>query len=205
MNTHLLEGLLLGYAYAMPIGAQNVFVIQSAVGQGVPRSYRTAIAVALMDVSLALACVYGGGRLVNAWPSLQGALTVLGASYMAWVGYHILRSSPGRLDEGAALQKAGSWMVLRTAFVLTWFNPQALIDGSVILGTFKAQSHGGLMAFLTGILFASVSWFFGITTLIGLTRRALSTRHLKILHVVCGSAMCALALKMLYSFAVHRS
>ena len=202
MNGHLLEGLLLGYAYAMPIGAQNVFVIQSAVGQGVPRSYRTAAAVAFMDVSLAIACVYGVGRLVGAWPSLRGVLTVLGALYMAWVGYHIIRAHPGRLDKQAAPQQAVSWTILRTAFVLTWLNPQALIDGSVILGAFKAQSQGGMVTFLTGILMASVSWFFGITTLLGLSRRALNARHLKAIHVVCGLFMCVLAVKMLYAFAV---
>jgi L-lysine exporter family protein LysE/ArgO len=203
MNSHLLEGLLLGYAYAMPIGAQNVFVIQSAVRQGVPQSYGTAAAVAFMDVSLAIACVYGVGRLVGAWPSLQGALTVLGALYMAWVGYHILRAQPGRLDEGAAPQQSAARTILRTAFVLTWFNPQALIDGSVILGAFKAQSHGGMVAFLSGVLLASVSWFFGLTTLLGLSRRALSSRHLKAIHVVCGLVMCGLAAKMLYSFATQ--
>jgi len=60
-----LQGVLLGLAYLAPIGMQNLYVINTAA-QGDRR--RTAVVVAstiFFDISLALACFFGVGVLIE--------------------------------------------------------------------------------------------------------------------------------------------
>ena len=54
----------MGLAYVAPIGAQNLFVIQSAIGQKRSRAFLTALIVVFFDVTLALACFFGIGALI---------------------------------------------------------------------------------------------------------------------------------------------
>jgi L-lysine exporter family protein LysE/ArgO len=48
--------------------------------------------------------------------------------------------------------------------VVTWFNPQAIIDGTMMLGAFRATLSGteGYL-FICGVATASLLWFTGIT------------------------------------------
>ena len=61
-----LQGLTMGLAYVAPIGAQNLFVIQSAMGPSRRRAFLTALIVTFFDVTLALACFFGIGALMDA-------------------------------------------------------------------------------------------------------------------------------------------
>ena len=64
MPTYL-QGLTIGLAYVAPIGMQNLFVINSALTQPRRRALLTALIVIAFDISLALACFFGIGALVD--------------------------------------------------------------------------------------------------------------------------------------------
>ncbi len=60
-----LQGLALGLAYVAPIGMQNLFVINSALTQTRLRALVTALIVIFFDVTLALACFFGIGLVMQ--------------------------------------------------------------------------------------------------------------------------------------------
>ena len=53
---------------------------------------------------------------------------------------------------------------ITSACVVTWFNPQAIIDGTMLLGAFRAtlSSETG-MYFILGVTSASFCWFMGLS------------------------------------------
>ena len=55
----------MGLAYLAPIGAQNLFVINTALTAPLGIALVTAGIVAFFDISLALACFFGIGALVD--------------------------------------------------------------------------------------------------------------------------------------------
>lgn len=63
-----LQGLTLGLAYVAPIGMQNLFVINSALTQTRLRALVTALIVIFFDVTLALACFFGIGLIMQNTP-----------------------------------------------------------------------------------------------------------------------------------------
>ena len=70
MPTYL-QGLTIGLAYVAPIGMQNLFVINSALTQPRRRALLTALIVIAFDISLAQACFFGIGALVERFDWLQ--------------------------------------------------------------------------------------------------------------------------------------
>ena len=91
MPTYL-QGLTIGLAYVAPIGMQNLFVINSALTQPRRRALLTALIVIAFDISLALACFFGIGALVERFDWLQRLiLTILISFFSAKFNDKILR------------------------------------------------------------------------------------------------------------------
>ncbi len=196
------EGFALGLAYAAPIGAQNVYVIRSAAGGPLRLSLRTALLVTAMDVSLSLACVYGLGTVLNRLSWLGTVMTVVGALFLLWKGVGLLRERAGTDEQGNGRQGADpfgyAWArVAMAAFTLTWFNPQALVDGTLLLGGFRAQlSPAEVPFFVVGMAAASAVWFHGLTLLIGAFRKRFGPRAMRWISSVCGAALCLLGIRL---------
>lgn len=201
------EGFALGLAYAAPIGAQNVYVIRSAAGGPLRLSLRTALVVTAMDVSLSLACVYGLGTVLNRLSWLGTAMTAVGAAFLLWKGVGLLRERADAGDGGPGEETAGAggyapfsyaWgRAAAAAFTLTWFNPQALVDGTLLLGGFRAQlSPADVPFFVGGMAAASAVWFHGLTLLIGSFRKRFGPRAMRWISWVCGAALCLLGVRL---------
>lgn len=61
----LLQGFMLGIAYVAPIGMQNLYVINTAISKSRLRAYQVALITTFFDISLALACFFGMGALME--------------------------------------------------------------------------------------------------------------------------------------------
>ena len=162
MNIYL-QGLTMGLAYVAPIGLQNLFVINTALTQRRSRVYLTALIVIFFDITLGLACFLGVGALMSALPWLQKVILGIGSLIVIWIGIGLLRSKASM--EGGKDVNVPIWKVISSACVVTWFNPQAIIDGTMMLGAFRASLPAGTDAFfIGGFASASILWFLGIST-----------------------------------------
>lgn len=196
--TYLIQGLLLGFAYVAPIGTQNLFVINTALTQKRTRVWLTALIVAFFDITLAAACFFGVGALISASKILQMIILGIGSLVVIWIGIGLIRADA---EMGDAKVDIPVLKIISTACVVTWFNPQAIIDGTMLLGAFRADLPGdsGLM-FITGVCMASLCWWFGMSTIVNLLNSKISNRGLKIINIVCGAIITFYGLKLLWSF-----
>ena len=194
-----LQGLTMGLAYVAPIGLQNLFVINTALTQPRKRVYATALIVIFFDVTLGLACFFGIGALMSASPWLEMAILLIGSIIVIWIGQGLVRAKD-TLDTSTDVNIPIA-KVVTTACVVTWFNPQALIDGSMMLGAFKATLPEGTdFFFVGGFASASVLWFLGISTIISLFSAKITDKTLRVINIVCGIVIIFYGLKLLWSF-----
>ena len=198
MNIYL-QGLTMGLAYVAPIGLQNLFVINSALTQRRSRVYLTALIVILWDVSLGVSCFLGAGALMQAVPWLQKVLLGLGSLIVIWIGIGLLRSRASL--EGGKDVNVPVWKLFTTAFVVTWFNPQAIIDGTMMLGAFRASlPAGGDLPFIFGFGSASVIWFLTLSTIVSLLGSKFNEKALNIINKVCGGVIIFYGCKLIWNF-----
>ena len=95
-----LQGLSLGIAYVAPIGMQNIFVIDSAATDRLPRALLTALIVISFDISLALACFFGIGAIMERHVWLRTAVSLAGSIAIIAIGTRLLLSRPARSGSG---------------------------------------------------------------------------------------------------------
>ena len=194
-----LQGLTMGLAYVAPIGLQNLFVINTALTQKRGRVFLTALIVIFFDITLGLACFLGVGALMQALPWLQKVILAVGSLIVIWIGIGLLRSK-ATMDTSTNVNLP-IWKVITSACVVTWFNPQAIIDGTMMLGAFRASLPEGMdLFFIGGFASASVLWFLGISTVISLFSARFNDKILTIINKVCGAVIIFYGLKLLYNF-----
>lgn len=198
MIQSITQGFLLGLAYVAPIGMQNSYVIQSAATLSRGRAYQVALITTFFDLTLALACYLGVGTLVETFPAARLAILGLGSVAVVWIGIGLLRSTPNAL-QGADVHKPLTQIAL-TCFVVTWLNPQALIDGTMFVGGFRASmpAEEALNVFF-GVCLASMVWFSGLTTLVTLGKRHFTPRVQQGINWLCGSVVILYGLSLAWS------
>lgn len=196
---YFLQGLTMGLAYVAPIGLQNLFVINTALTQKKSRVYMTALIVVFFDVTLALACFFGIGAVMQSSDWLQMAILFIGSLIVIWIGIGLLRAKD-TMDTSTKVD-IPLLKVISTACVVTWFNPQALIDGSMMLGAFRATLPAEESAkFIIGVASASFTWFFGVSTILSIFSAKFTDKILRIINVVCGLIIIFYGIKLFISF-----
>ena len=189
----------MGLAYVAPIGLQNLFVINTALTQPKHRVYLTALIVIFFDVTLGMACFFGVGAIMSALPLLEKAILLVGSVIVIWIGIGLVRAHD-TMDTSTKVD-IPILKVISTACVVTWFNPQAIIDGTMMLGAFKATLPAGMdMFFVGGFASASVLWFTGISTIISLFSAKFTDKTLRVINVICGCVIIFYGFKLLWSF-----
>ena len=85
--------------------------------------------------------------------------------------------------------------------MVTWFNPQALIDGTMMLGAARATLPAHTDAFfIGGFASASVLWFTFLGTAVSLLGSKINEKILTVINKVCGAFIIFYGCKLLYSF-----
>lgn len=194
---YLIQGLLLGFAYVAPIGTQNMFVINTALTRPRRLVVATALIVMFFDITLAVACFFGIGAIISTSKWLELIVVGIGSLIVIWIGIGLVRSHDTMEQTNIDIPLL---KVVTTACVVTWFNPQAIIDGSMMLGAFRATLPGqaGLL-FILGVSLASACWWLGMSTVVNLFRAKVTDKLLRGINLVCGTIIIFYGCKLLYS------
>lgn len=194
----LLQGLVLGFGYVAPIGMQNLYVINSALREERLKAYRVAFTTIFFDISLALACFFGIGLLLDKVPFLKNAMIIIGSIVVIYIGYGIIKSSPDITKE-VKLEK-DYFKIVRDTFTVTWLNPQAIIDGSLLLGGYNAYvPEKYKIYFILGFCMASFLWFTSLTTIMSLFKAKINNRVIKWINIICGAIIIFFGIKLAIS------
>lgn len=194
-----LQGLTMGLAYVAPIGMQNLFVINSALTNKRKRALLTALIVIFFDITLSLACFFGIGTIMQKFKWLQMVILCVGSLIVIYIGISLLRAKTQDLEKDQPTMSVKK--TISSACVVTWFNPQAIIDGTMMLGAFHVTLAAGQETpFITGVACASFSWFIGLTFLISLISSKFNAKVMRWINIVCGVIIIGYGIKLFVSF-----
>jgi L-lysine exporter family protein LysE/ArgO len=157
-----LSGLILGLALIVPIGPQNLFILQQALLGGIRRGLPAALAAGLCDTTLILAGAAGVAAIFSRWPWLRVALLWLGVGFLLWLGAGALRQTTPDASRPAGSDSTGTAsprQIALTAVAVSWGNPHAILDTVAVLGSaIAARTPAARPAFAAGAV--SASWLF---------------------------------------------
>lgn len=198
MSAMYLKGLLLSLALVSSIGMQNLFVFNNAINQPLKRAWPVTIMVWFADTALTLAGFFGMGAIISTHELFKLIIMFLGGLLVIWIGFGILRSAASFKLESSntplPMKKS-----LINAWVVTWANPQAIIDTSLMFGAMRGSLADTEVApFITGVVSATAIWFFGITLVLGLLKERLPQKFLMWVNIVSGVIVMGYGIYLLY-------
>lgn len=196
---YFFQGLTMGLAYVAPIGLQNLFVINSALTHTRRRALLTALIVIFFDVTLALACFFGIGAVMQRYEWLQMVILLIGSLIVLYIGIGLLRSKVEEIDKSKSASTIRK--TISSACIVTWFNPQAIIDGTMMLGAFHVTLPAAKsIPFISGVAAASCLWFTGLTLIISIFSNRFNSKVLRVINLVCGVIIIFYGCKLLFNF-----
>ena len=185
-----LQGLSIGLAYVVPIGLQNLFVINGALTHTRRRALATALIVIFFDVTLAV---------MQRWKWLQMVVLLAGSIVVIFIGAGLLRAKTQDIDRSGETMSLGK--TVYSACVVTWCNPQAIVDGTMMLGAFRVTLPASRsIPFICGVGTASCLWFTGLTLVISAFSSRFNARVLRAINIVCGVVILFYGCRLLVSF-----
>jgi L-lysine exporter family protein LysE/ArgO len=192
-----LKGMLISIALVSSIGMQNLFVFNNALGNRLPKAMLYALFVWVADLVLTVAAFLGLGTLISANDTIRLIVMFIGGLIVIWIGIGTIRSANASSLGGA--QASTVKQALTGAIVVTFANPQAIIDTGLMLGAMRGSLPAGEVApFLLGVLSATALWFFGISLVLSLLRSRLPKKLMLWVNIISGVIVTGYGLSLLY-------
>lgn len=143
-------------------GPGNLALITSTSKGGIAGGLAATLGVILGDQVLMWSALAGVAALLAAYPEMFGAVQVLGAIYLGWLGLKMLFAKPG---SGPVIQiRAGHYMA--QALMITLLNPKAILFYMAFFPLFVDRAHQ--QGFVTYAFMAStiavLTFFYGLTS-----------------------------------------
>ncbi|NLI91228.1 MAG: LysE family transporter [Peptococcaceae bacterium] len=193
------QGFVLGLAYVAPIGTQNMYVINAGLKEKPLKVLQVSLLTIFFDISLALACFWGVGALLDRFLFLKGLVLFLGSFAVIAIGIKLAIAPVGEIQ--AKPRQTSFLSVFFSCFAITWLNPQALIDGSLLLGGIYSTLPGQMVQyFILGTCSASFCWFLSLGGIVYFLRGYFRSSTLKIINLICGIIILIYGMKLGYSF-----
>ncbi|QNP47273.1 LysE family translocator [Diaphorobacter aerolatus] len=133
-------------------GPGNLALITSTSKGGFRGGFASTLGVICGDQVLMWAAVGGVAGLMAAYPSAFHMVQWLGAAYLAWIGWRMLRAKPG----DAPVVNIKPHHYFRQGAIITLLNPKAIVFYMAFFPLFvNPQTHRGLITF--GAMAATVA------------------------------------------------
>lgn len=181
-----LRGILVGFAFVAPIGMQNIYMFNNALSNKMSKALLYNFLVWFCDALFSFAAFYGIGALISANEIVKIIVMLVGGALTSYIGFNIIRSAK-QTAIGSDSKKQTLKQALMTALIVSWGNPQAMIDGTMMLGASRATlTFEQSIFFITGVVTASFIWDHGITIGFNLLRDKLPKKFLLAINLISG-------------------
>lgn len=181
-----LRGILVGFAFVAPIGMQNIYMFNNALSNKMSKALLYNFLVWFCDALFSFAAFYGIGALISANEIVKIIVMIIGGALTSYIGFNIIRSAK-QTAIGSDRKKQTLKQALMTALIVSWGNPQAMIDGTMMLGASRATlTFEQSILFITGVVTASFILDHGITIGFNLLRDKLPKKFLLAINLISG-------------------
>ena len=181
-----LQGLLIGLAFVAPIGMQNIYVFNNGLSYKLSRALLYTFFVWIFDALFCFAAFYGIGALISKNHFVKIVIMILGGALTVYIGYGIIRSANQRAITSED-NKISVKQVILQAIVVSWANPQALIDGTMMLGASRGTlTTAESIFFIIGVITSSFIWDMGMTSAFNILRHRMPGKILTGINLVSG-------------------
>ncbi len=195
----LLQGILLGFSIAAPVGPIGVLCIRRTLADGRLAGFLSGLGAASADMLYGAIAAFGLTAVMEAMVNAQFWLRTVGGLFLLYLG---VRSFFARPASESARTRGGTGLLAAYAstFLLTITNPMTIL---AFLGMFSAilpVPGGGASSphsLIIGVFLGSAFWWLALSGLVSLVRERFSPAWMIWVNRVSGAIITGFAIYIL--------
>jgi threonine/homoserine/homoserine lactone efflux protein len=201
--TLLLQGLIIGFSIAAPVGPIGVLCIQRTLVRGRIHGFVSGLGAATADAIYGCLAGFGLTFVSGLLISRQLWIHLLGGIFLCYLGARTLLSKPKERESNTVYR--GVARDYASTFLLTLTNPMTILSFVAVFAGLGLGIVGGnyLLAalFVLGIFTGSTLWWFALSWIVGAFRAKFDAKRLRWVNIVSGAIIAGFGLIILIGLA----
>ncbi|WP_086074761.1 LysE family translocator [Paenibacillus camerounensis] len=198
-----LKYFLIGLAIALPVGAITVEMTKQGLKNGFIHGWAVGLGGMTIDFALIIAMVLGFGAVLSL-PYIQIPLWIIGAGFLAYLGYDSIRNADKDITPADEKTTKSFWSTYRNGLLVA-VSPGNLIFwvsvfGAVLSDSYSSANIGSFAIAASGILSGILIHDVGLLSIVSVTRKVMSRSMIRLVSVIAGILLIGFSLYFAYEF-----
>lgn len=166
-----LQGLLVGFSIAAPVGPIGVLCIRRTFSEGRLSGLLSGLGAASADALYGCVAAFGLTAVSSLLVEWQTWLRLAGGLFLVYLGVRTFLSRPA--ENPAQPSASGRLEAYLSTFVLTLTNPMTILAFAAIfagLGLAAAQNAASAVWMVAGVFLGSAAWWLALSTGVSMLR-----------------------------------
>jgi threonine/homoserine/homoserine lactone efflux protein len=183
ITSTFLEGLIIGFAVAAPVGPIGVLCIRRTLNHGPLAGFFSGLGAATADAGYGFVAAFGLTAISGFLLDIETWLRLGGGTFLIWLGVRAWRSTP--TQDQAATTKRGLGLLagyLATT-VLTLANPSTILSFLAIFAGLglasQERAYSDASILVVGVFIGSAAWWLFLAFLASVFRQRLGDGGMK--------------------------
>jgi threonine/homoserine/homoserine lactone efflux protein len=185
---YLLNGLVIGFTLAVPVGPIGILCIRRTLAHGGRRGLLVGLSAASADMVYGIVAASGVTLISNFIIDQQYLIRFIGGMLLIGLGFHTFRSHP--VTDKAVNGSNGHTRAFLSIFLLTLTNPMTLFAFAAVFAGIGLQrilgDHWSAALLVGGIFIGSMLWFSILTLLARIFKVKITTQGLVLVNKMAG-------------------
>ena len=198
----LLRGLVIGFSIAAPVGPIGVLCIRRTLAEGRAYGFVSGLGAASADGFYGLIAALGLTLVADFLKQQQTWLSLIGGSYLLYLGIKTFRSQPAETAADAVTRGRGLFGAYASTLFLTLTNPLTIFAfAAIFAGVGAGVGRGGAsgaLSVVAGVFSGSCAWWLILVTITGLFRSRLGLIGLGWINRLSGLVIAGFGVAVLY-------
>lgn len=199
--TFLLQGLIIGFSIAAPVGPIGLLCIRRTLAEGRLFGLVSGLGAATADAFYGAVAGFGLTFISSFLIHQQVWLRLAGGVFLCYLGLRTFMASPS--EKGASVKGSGLVGAFGSIFFLTLTNPLTVLSFAAIfaglgLGN-RGRDYASAGTLVTGVFIGSALWWFILSWGAGLFQKRVTPQGLRWVNRISGLIITGFGLFVLLS------
>lgn len=199
MQNFFIQGIIVGFAIAAPVGPISILCIARCVQYGFWSGLSSGLGAALADAIYAMIAGFGFTILKQGLLDHQHIFKFFGGIFLIYLGLRTMRKTTHKSNHAATCPSTFSSFI--TTFLLTIASPMTILAFTALFASIDITpttlSQGWW--FIVGVFLGSTLWWCMLCGVVSMVRERISQHSFSIINTISGLTICLFGVYALIS------
>jgi len=176
----LVQGLLIGFSIAAPVGPIGVLCIRRSLADGARIALLTGLGAASADAIYGAIAAFGLTAISSLLVEQRFLLGLIGGLFLCYLGIRTFFATPA--NDAPTPTRAGALIAYGSTFVLTLTNPMTILSFAAVFvgfGIGAAKDYNAAGVLVAGVFVGSALWWLLLSSVVSLVRTRMTPSALQ--------------------------